>query len=103
MKYVQVITTVNTKSGAERIARVLLEKKLSACTQLCGPMTSVYRWKGRVKKSREWLCVAKTKVNLYAQVEKTIRAIYPYELPEIIAVPIVKGSVGYLRWLEKEI
>lgn len=101
--YIQIFTTVAKKSNAEKIASVLSRKKLSACTHIIGPITSVYRWKGKLEKSREWLCVIKTKRSHYAKVEKAIKKIHPYELPEITATPIVRGSIDYLEWMGKEV
>ncbi len=102
-KYIQVSTTVVKRSDAERIARMLSEKKLSVCTQIIGPITSVYRWEGKLKKSKEWLCIMKTKRTRYKSMEKAIKEIHPYELPEIVAVPIIEGSREYLGWMQEEI
>lgn len=102
-KYIQILTTVAKKSDAERIARILFDKNLSACTQIVGPITSVYRWKGKLEKSKEWLCVVKTKSTLYRKVEYAIKSIHPYELPEIVATPIIEGSREYLGWIQKEV
>ncbi len=101
-KYIQISTTVAKRSDAERIAKILSDKKLSACTQIIGPITSVYRWRGKIEKSKEWLCVTKTKKSKYRKIEKAIKDIHPYELPEIIATPIIAGSQEYLRWIQKE-
>lgn len=102
-RYIQIFTTVAKRDDAERIAITLSDKKLSACTQIIGPINSVYRWKGKVEKSKEWVCIVKTKISQYKKIEKVIKKIHPYELPEIIAVPIIKGSREYLGWMEKEI
>ncbi|HEY4525914.1 MAG TPA: divalent-cation tolerance protein CutA [Candidatus Paceibacterota bacterium] len=102
-KYIQVSTTVEKRSDAERIARMLSENKLSACTQIIGPIGSVYRWRGKIKKSKEWLCVAKSKRGYYGKIEQAIKKIHPYELPEIIATPIIEGSREYLGWIQKEL
>ncbi len=102
-KYIQVFTAVAKENDAKRIAKVLLNKKLSACTQIVGPITSVYRWKGKLEKSKEWLCIIKTKMMLYKSVEKVIKNIHPYELPEIVAMPIIDGSREYFAWMGKEI
>ena len=102
-KYIQVFTTVAKRGDAERIAKILSDKKLSACTQIIGPIASFFRWKGKVKKSKEWLCIIKTKRTLYKSVEKAIKSIHPYELPEIVAAPIIKGSQEYLGWIQKEV
>jgi len=102
-EFIQVFTTVAKRSDAERIAKALSDKKLSACSQIIGPITSVYKWKGKVEKSKEWLCLSKSKKNNYKKIEKAIKEIHPYELPEIIAVPIIEASREYLAWMRKEI
>ena len=102
-EFIQIYTTVAKRSDAERIAKTLFEKKLSACTQIIGPITSVYRWKGNMEKSKEWLCIAKSKKSHYKKIERAIKEIHPYELPEIIAVPIIEGSNGYFNWMKKEV
>ena len=98
-RYIQISTTVAKRSDAERIARILSEKKLSACAQIIGPITSVYRWKSKIKKSKEWLCSIKSKKSHYKKIEQTIKKIHPYKLPEIMAVPIVEGSREYFGWM----
>lgn len=102
-QYIRIFTTVARKSDAERIADVLSKKNLSACTQIVGPITSVYRWKGKLEKSKEWLCIIKTKRILYKNIEKAIKDIHPYKLPEIVATPIIQGSREYLGWIRKEV
>lgn len=101
--FVQVITTTASKSEAERIARALLEKHLAACVQIVGPMESLYWWRGKIERSEEWLCVAKSELALFSQLEGTIRALHSYEVPEILAVPVVAGSDEYLRWLHEQV
>jgi len=101
--YIQVVTTTSTKAEAQRIAEVLLERRLSACVQILGPMESTYWWEGKRERAEEWLCLIKTKDDLYPQVEETIREVHPYEVPEIIALPITAGYRGYLRWMEGEL
>lgn len=100
---IQVITTTDKKADAERIARALVEGRLAACVQVIGPVLSTYRWKGRVETAEEWQCWAKTEAGLYEDVEKAIRAIHPYELPEIVAMPVLRGSPEYLDWLLQEL
>ena len=101
-KYIQVVTTVSKESDAEKISRVLMGKRLVACVQIMGPMKSVYRWKSKIEKTKEWICIIKTKKSLYKKVEKAIEAIHPYEVPEIIAISIADGSKGYLKWISEE-
>ncbi len=98
--YIQVTTTTETKELAEKIAYSLVEAKLAACVQITGPITSIYRWRGKVENIQEWLCLIKTQDDLYNKVEATIKSLHPYETPEIIAVPIIKGSKEYLRWID---
>lgn len=100
---IQVVTTTDRKEDAERIAGVLVEERLAACVQVIGPVFSTYRWKGRVETAEEWQCWAKTEADLYEDVEKAIRAIHPYELPEIVALPVLRGSPEYLDWLQGEL
>jgi periplasmic divalent cation tolerance protein len=101
--YIQVTTTTENKEQAQTIAQYLVEAKLAACVQIIGPITSIYRWKGKVENAQEWLCLIKTQDNLYNKVEAAIKSQHPYETPEIIAVPIVKGSKKYLKWIDDEL
>jgi periplasmic divalent cation tolerance protein len=98
--YIQITTTTETKEQAEKIARHLVESKLAACVQITGPITSIYRWKGKMENSQEWLCLIKTREDFFDKVEAAIKKLHPYETPEIVAVPIVKGSREYLNWID---
>jgi len=102
-EYIQVFTTTEKKEDAQKIAQRLVEKRLAGCVQIIGPIVSIYRWKDNLEKAEEWLCLIKSEKNLYADLEKTIKEIHPYETPEIIALPIVAGSQDYLDWLSKEV
>ena len=99
---IQVTTTTATKEEAQKIARHLVEQKVAACVQVSGPITSVYRWKGKVETAEEWLCLIKTQESLYSELEKAIISLHSYETPEIIALPIITGSRDYLSWLQNE-
>ena len=101
--YIEVVTTTERKEDAERIARALVEARLAACVQIRGPITSTYRWKGAIETAEEWQCVAKSRADLFAQIDEAIRGIHPYEVPEILALPITAGSTAYLKWLEAEL
>jgi len=101
--YIQISTTTETKEQAQTIAQHLVDTKLAACVQITGPITSIYRWKGKVENAQEWLCLIKTQDDLYDKVEAAIKKLHPYETPEIIAVPIVKGSIEYLDWIDKNL
>jgi periplasmic divalent cation tolerance protein len=103
MNFVQVITTTASKDEAERIARTLLEKRLAACVQIIGPIESLYWWQGKVNKSEEWMCIAKSELSLFPKIEGTIKALHSYEVPEILALPVVAGSERYLQWLDEQV
>jgi periplasmic divalent cation tolerance protein len=97
--YVQVLTTAGSEEEAERIGEHLVEARLAACVQVLGPIASVYRWQGKVEREREWQCLAKTEAGRYDEVEAAIREIHSYEEPEILAIPVLAGSRGYLDWV----
>lgn len=100
--FLQMVTTTERQEDARRIADLLVERHLAACVQIVGPITSVYRWQGKVESAQEWQCQIKTRQALLDDVSDAIREIHPYEVPEIIAVPIVAGSREYLIWLEEQ-
>jgi periplasmic divalent cation tolerance protein len=101
--FIQVTTTTESREQAKKIADHLVEQKLAACVQILGPIESTYRWKGKIETSPEWLCLIKTQEDFYDDVESAIKEMHSYETPEIIAVPIIKGSKEYLQWLDSEI
>jgi periplasmic divalent cation tolerance protein len=102
-EYIQVITTTEKKVDAEKIAELLLNRRLAGCIQVIGPIMSTYWWKNKIEKTTEWLCLAKSKKNLYKNLEKSIKEIHPYETPEIIVLPVVCGSEKYFKWLRGEL
>jgi periplasmic divalent cation tolerance protein len=101
-RYIQVSTTVEKKEDADRIAKILVETRMAACVQVIGPIRSTYWWKGKVEEASEWLCVMKTREEVYSDLEASLKAVHPYEVPEIVALPLTKGSEVYLRWIEEE-
>lgn len=101
--YLQVVTTTETKADAQRIATTLIERRLAACVQVSGPITSTFRWEGKVQSADEWLCIVKTRRDVYEAVEAAIREAHPYQVPEILATPVAAGSRSYLDWLDAEI
>ena len=98
-EFLQITTTTDTEELAMQIAEKLVEKKIAACVQISGPITSIYEWKGKIENAEEWYCVIKTRKNLYQKVEEAIKALHPYEVPEIIALPILEGNKAYLDWI----
>ena len=103
IQYIQVLTTTKKKVEAQKIAKAIIEKRLAGCIQIVGPITSLYWWKRNIEKEEEWLLFIKSKKNLYQKLEKVIKEIHPYKMPEIIALPIIAGSKDYLRWLKNEL
>lgn len=100
-EFIQVFTTVDSEERAEVIGRRLLESKLAACVQVGGPQASSYWWDGAIETADEWTCTVKTRGDLFAEVARVMREEHPYEEPEILALPVVNGSPGYLRWMEE--
>jgi periplasmic divalent cation tolerance protein len=102
-EYLQVLTTIDSEEAAERLGEALVERRLAACVQVIGPISSRYRWQGKIERSTEWMCVAKTEATRYAELETAIRELHSYEEPEVVATPIVAGSPGYLRWVSRSV
>lgn len=99
---IQIVTTTEKRTDAEKIAGMLIEKRLAACVQIVGPIASAYRWKENIESAEEWQCLIKTRAGLYSEVEAAIKANHPYDVPEIIAFPILQASREYLTWLHEE-
>jgi periplasmic divalent cation tolerance protein len=97
-----VITNAPDRDVALKIARALIERRLAACVNILAECTSVYRWQGRLETAAEVPLLIKTRAAIYADVEAAIKSLHPYELPEIVAVPIVRGLPAYLEWVGAE-
>ena len=102
MKALLVITNLPDRAAAERIADALIGKRLAACVNILAPCRSVYRWKAEVRHDEEHPMLIKTTLERYPELEAEIRAQHPYELPEIVAIPIERGLPGYLAWVAEE-
>lgn len=98
-----VITTLPDEATARTVARALVERRLAACVQVQAPGWSVYRWQGEVESAAEVALVAKVTAAGYPALEAGLRALHPYELPEIVAVPVVAGLPAYLAWVASEL
>ena len=96
-----VLTACPDSANAERLARILVEEGLAACVSILPPMQSIYRWKGNTESATEQLLVIKSSVAHFPAIRDRLRSLHPYELPEIIAVPIADGLPEYLAWLNK--
>lgn len=102
-QFIQVMTTTARRAEAEQIARSLVDERLAACVQVAGPITSVYRWQGTVETSEEWRCTIKTRADLFVRLQEAIRRLHPYEVPEILALPVADGNADYLEWLDAQV
>ena len=102
MSTLLVLTNLPDRAAAERLADALIEKRVAACVNILAPCRSVYRWKGAVQHDEEHPVLIKTTAERYPVLETAIRAVHPYELPEIIAVPIERGLPAYLAWVDTE-
>lgn len=97
-----VLANLPDRAGAERVARTLVESHAAACVNILGECTSVYRWQDKIESAGEVPLLIKTTRSAYPRLEEIIRAHHPYELPEIIAVPVNAGLPAYLQWVEQE-
>lgn len=99
-KAILVYITASTRKEADKIAQALVEKRLAACVTIIPEVSSRYWWKGRMEYDRELMLVAKTWQSRFKSLEKTVRAMHSYDVPEILAIPVVAGSADYLSWMK---
>jgi periplasmic divalent cation tolerance protein len=99
--YCIVIVTVPRMKVAQDIAKLLVNKRLAACVNIIPSITSFYRWENRLYQDKEILMMIKTKKIFFTRLAKEIKAHHPYIVPEIIAVPIIKGNKKYLNWIKE--
>jgi periplasmic divalent cation tolerance protein len=97
--YIVVLVTTASKQEAEKITQSLLEAKLIACANIVGPVASHFHWAGKIEHTEEFLVLMKSRSDLFEQITEKVKGLHSYEVPEIIALPIVSGSEGYLGWL----
>ena len=97
-----VLTQFPDRDAAHRLARALVESRLAACVSVGSPVDSLYHWRGAIETAEEVMVTIKTVAARYAEVEAAIRARHPYELPEIVAVPLTHGFPPYLDWIADE-
>jgi len=100
MEFCVIFCTVPHKEVGLDIANTLVSKQLAACVNIVPGLTSIYTWKDELCNDQELLLIIKTKNNLFANVEEVIKKIHPYEVPEIISLPVISGSYDYLQWVE---
>jgi periplasmic divalent cation tolerance protein len=99
----QVTTTLPDQSTAEQLGATLVQERLAACAQVVGPVSSTYWWQGHVERSGEWYCHLKTTRARLPAIKRRLRELHPYELPELVAVPLVDGDQQYLKWIEESV
>ena len=97
-----VVTTTGSAEDAERLARRVVEDRLAACVQIVGPVRSVFRWEGAVAVETEWQLVAKTAADRVADLTAVLVAEHPYDVPEVVVLPVVDGHAPYLDWVVAE-
>jgi len=96
---IALVTTAN-KQEAEKIIRRLLNEKLIACANIISPVSSHFHWSGKIEKAEECLILMKSRKDLFEKLAETVKSLHSYEVPEILALPIINGSKAYLDWLE---
>ena len=97
--YCMILTTVGSLEAAENLASMLVSEQVAACVQIT-PIHSTYAWKGKLHQDPEWLLLIKTRADLYPRVEEALHDHHTYDTPEIIQVPILRGSAAYLAWID---
>ncbi len=101
--FIRVTTAVDNVDDAQNIASAVVGQRLAACVQIIGPMQSTYWWDGDIQVSEEWLCLIKTRADLFESLSALIHQVHPYDVPELLATPIVAGGKAYLAWLQGEL
>jgi len=96
-----VLVTCGSEDEAIKIANALVEEHLAACVNLIAPIRSIYRWEGKIWDEKEWLLIIKTQKDRFEELEKKVKSLHSYSVPEIISLPIVEGSSAYLNWIRE--
>jgi len=100
-KHIVILITVPSEEIAEKVANALLEQKLAACVNIAAPIRSLYTWEDKICEDEEMLLIVKSRAELFEnQIIPAVQAVHPYQVPEIIALPILMGSKNYLDWID---
>ncbi len=102
-KALVVLVTASSRKEADKIAQYLVEEKLAACVSIVPQIYSRYWWKGRIEYGSELLLIIKTLSSRYKALERRVRTLHSYTVPEILALPVMKGNPAYLQWLKKSV
>jgi periplasmic divalent cation tolerance protein len=97
--YIIILVTTKDEQEAEKISQLLLKERLIACANIVGPVTSFFHWSGKTEKAEECLVVMKSRRDLFGQVAESVKRLHSYEVPEVLALPIVDASKAYLDWM----
>ena len=98
-EYIVILVTCKDKQEAEKITQLLLDEHLIACGNIVSPVTSLFFWSGRIDRAEECLVVMKSRMDLFSQVAEHVRRLHSYEVPEVLALPLVDASKAYLDWM----
>ena len=98
---IAVLVTCGSEEEALKIANTLVQDHLAACVNLIAPIRSIYRWEGKIWDEKEWLLVIKTQKHRFEELEKRVKSLHSYSVPEIISLPITEGSSAYLNWIRE--
>jgi periplasmic divalent cation tolerance protein len=97
-----VLVTVPSREEGERIAEAIVGERLAACVNIVGPIRSVYRWRGEVCRDDEHLLFMKTSRDRYRELERRVLELHPYDVPEVVGLPVEQGAAAYLSWIEEQ-
>jgi periplasmic divalent cation tolerance protein len=101
--HILILITVPSQQVGEQIAKALLEQRLAACVNILPQVHSLYLWQGKINSDQELLLLVKSRADLFAErLAPAVKALHPYEVPEIIALPVALGSAEYLDWIDQE-
>src|SRR4030066_2254131 len=96
-----VLVTCGSEDEAVEIAHALVEERLAACVNMISAVRSIYRWEGKIWDEKEWMLIIKTQKKRFEELEKKVKSLHSYSVPEIIALPVVEGSSSYLKWIRE--
>jgi periplasmic divalent cation tolerance protein len=103
IKHIVILITASSKKEARSIAELLLEQRKAACINIVSGIDSKFWWKGKIDSSRESLLIIKTRASMFPKIIELVKTVHSYEVPEIIALPIIGGNDDYLKWIDTEV
>ena len=100
-EFIAILVTCGSEEEALKIANALVEEHLAACVNLVAPIRSIYRWEGKIWDEKEWILIIKTQKERVEELEKKVKSLHSYSVPEIISLPVTEGSSAYLNWIKE--